>query len=235
MNDRNDTAAGIAPEVRGGGRVARTKRALLWVLSPVMLLAGVALIASFFLAGRLDSTATNSGDPGGFNVPRLETTARGAEETGQGEAGPEDKTLRLTVPAMSRVEDDEVPSTDGADEASLKEYAAIHLRGTGFPWQEEANVYIAGHRLGYPNTESWLTFWDLDEVAVGDEIFVTDAEGTEYTYEVFKEFTVGPSDTSVTGTEPGKNILTLQTCTLPDYSRRLLVQAKLTDTQTKAA
>lgn len=210
----------------------QAKKIILWVLSPIMLLAGIALIASFLLAGRLDSTATNSEDPGGFNVPRLETT-QGNEETTQ--VGPEDKTLKLTVPAMSRIEDDEVPSTDGGDEGALKKFAAIHLEGTGFPWQDEANVYIAGHRLGFPNTESWLTFWDMDKVAVGDEVFVTDAEGTEYTYKVFKEFTVGPSDTSVTDPEPGKNILTLQTCTLPDYSQRLVIQAELTDTAEKAA
>ena len=213
---------------------SRAKKIILWVLSPIMLLAGIALIASFLLAGRLDSTATNSEDPGGFNVPRLETTTEGGnEETTQ--VGPEDKTLKLTVPAMSRIEDDEIPSTAGGDEAKLKKYAAIHLEGTGFPWQDEANVYIAGHRLGFPNTESWLTFWDMNKVAVGDEVFVTDAEGTEYTYRVFKEFTVGPSDTSVTGTDPGKNILTLQTCTLPDYSQRLIIQAELTDTAEKAA
>ena len=212
---------------------SRAKKIILWVLSPVLLLAGIALIASFFLAGRLDSTATNSEDPGGFNVPRLETT-QGNEETTEA-AGPEDKTLKLTVPAMSRIEDDEIPSTTGDDEAKLKEYAAIHLEGTGFPWQEEANVYIAGHRLGFPNTESWLTFWDMNKVNVGDEVYVTDADGTEYTYKVFKEFTVGPSDTSVTNTEPGKNILTLQTCTLPDYSQRLIIQAELTDTSEKAA
>ena len=212
---------------------SRAKKIVFWVLSPVMLLAGIALIASFFLAGRLDSTATNSEDPGGFNVPRLETT-QGNEETTEA-AGPEDKTLKLTVPAMSRIEDDEIPSTTGDDEAKLKEYAAIHLEGTGFPWQEEANVYIAGHRLGFPNTESWLTFWDMNKVSVGDEVYVTDADGTRYTYKVFKEFTVGPSDTSVTNTESGKNILTLQTCTLPDYSQRLIVQAELTDTSEKAA
>ena len=212
---------------------SRAKKIVFWVLSPVMLLAGIALIASFFLAGRLDSTATNSEDPGGFNVPRLETT-QGNEETTEA-AGPEDKTLKLTVPAMSRIQDDEIPSTTGDDEAKLKEYAAIHLEGTGFPWQEEANVYIAGHRLGFPNTESWLTFWDMNKVDVGDEVYVTDADGTRYTYKVFKEFTVGPSDTSVTNTEPGKNILTLQTCTLPDYSQRLIVQAELTDTSEKAA
>ena len=231
MSGHNDTTtAAVIPEERGSRRATRMKRALLWGISLLMLLAGVALIASFFLAGRLDSTATNSEDPGGFNVPRLETTTEGNEETSQGEAGPEDKTLKLTVPAMSRIEDDEIPSTDGGDEASLKKFAAIHLEGTGFPWQDEANVYIAGHRLGFPNTESWLTFWDMDAVAVGDEIFVTDAEGTEYTYEVFKEFVTGPADLSVTRPVPGKNILTLQTCTLPDYSKRLIVQAELVQT-----
>ena len=97
---------------------SRAKKIILWVLSPVMLLAGIALIASFFLAGRLDSTATNSEDPGGFNVPRLEKTTQGNEETT--EAEPEDTTLKLTVPAMSRIEDDEIPTTDGGDAAKLK-------------------------------------------------------------------------------------------------------------------
>jgi sortase A len=212
-------------------RKSRARSLLSWVLSLVMIVAGVALIASFFLAGRLDSTATNSDDPGGFNVPKLETT--GDESTTN--AGPEDKTLELTVPAMARIENDEIPSTAGTDEEALKKHAAIHLEGTGFPWQPEANVYIAGHRLGFPNTESWLTFWDLDKVDVGDEVYVTDATGTKYTYRVFKEFTVGPSNVSVTDAQPGKNILTLQTCTLPDYSQRLIVQAELVDTAEKAA
>jgi sortase A len=34
---------------------------------------------------------------------------------------------------------------------------------------------------------------------------------------------------------PGKNVLTLQTCTLPDYSQRLIVQAELIDTAQTAA
>ena len=203
-----------------------------WVLSLAMVAAGVALIASFFLAGRLDSTATNSDNPGGFNVPKLETAP--AEEN-TSSTGPEDKTLGLTVPAMSRIENDDIPYAGGTDEETLKTHAAIHLEGTGFPWDDEANVYIAGHRLGYPNTESWLTFWDLNKVSEGDEIFVTDANGTKYTYKVFKTFIVRPSDTQVTATEPGKNILTLQTCTLPDYEQRLIVQADLTDTQAKSA
>jgi sortase A len=211
---------------------SRAGNVVSWVLSLIMVAAGVALIASFFLAGRLDSTATNSDNPGGFNVPKLETAP--AEEN-TSSTGPKDKTLELTVPAMSRIENDDIPYAGGTDEEALKSHAAIHLEGTGFPWDDEANVYIAGHRLGYPNTESWLTFWDLDEVGVGDEIYVTDSKGTKYTYRVFKTFIVNPSETHVTQTEPGKNILTLQTCTLPDYKQRLVVQSELTGKQTKSA
>src|SRR5215210_4960688 len=210
---------------------SRARTALSWVLSLAMIVAGVALIASFFWAGRLDSTATNSDDPGGFNVPKLETT----KDENTSSTGPEDKTLELTVPAMARIENDDIPYTSGTDEEALKTHAAIHLEGTGFPWDRTANVYIAGHRLGYPNTESWLTFWDLSNVVGGDKIYVTDANGTEYTYNVFKTFVVRPSDTQVTDTMPGKNILTLQSCTLPDYGERLIVQAKLTETSEKAA
>jgi sortase A len=210
---------------------SRAKNVISLVLSLLMILAGAALIASFFLAGRLDSTATNSDDPGGFNVPKLEST----KDENTSSTGPEDKTLELTVPAMSRIENDAIPYTTGNDEEALKTHAAIHLEGTGFPWDNEANVYIAGHRLGYPNTESWLTFWDLSSVGVGDDIYVTDANGTKYTYNVFKTFVVRPSDTHVTDSQPGKNIVTLQSCTLPDYKQRLIVQGELTDTTEKSA
>ena len=210
---------------------SRARNAISWVLSLIMIVAGAALIASFFLAGRLDSTATNRDNPGSFNVPKLETT----NDENTSSTGPSDKTLELTVPSMARIEDDEVPYTAGNDEEALKSHAAIHLEGTGFPWDNEANVYIAGHRLGYPNTESWLTFWDLSNVVGGDKIYVTDANGTEYTYNVFKTFVVSPSATQVTDTLPGKNILTLQSCTLPDYGERLIVQAELTETSQKAA
>lgn len=139
---------------------------------------------------------------------------------------PDDKTLWVTVPKMNRVQSAPIPSTTGDDEESLKSYAGIHLQGTGFPWQDEANVYVAGHRLGYPNTSSFLAFWDLDKVNKGDEVYVTDSMGRSYTYRVFKESVVEPSDLFITRPIEGKNIITLQTCTLPDYSQRLIVQAE---------
>ena len=204
----------------------RIRNILSWGISLAMVVAGLALVAFFFLGrGPEEGTATNQGDPEGFNVPEVEAPREGAQEEAAG--GPEDKTLTVTIPKMSRVENATIPSTAGDDEAALKEHAAIHLEGTGFPWQEEANVYVAGHRLGYPNTDSFLAFWDLDALEDGDEITVTDANGKEYVYEVFEEFDVAPTDLYVLDPVPGKNILTLQTCTLPDYSRRLIVQAEL--------
>jgi sortase A len=200
----------------------RTKNILSWTLSLVLIGAGVALIASFFLAGSQGSSATNSEDPAGFNVPKLDPVRKEVAAE-----GPEDKTLTLTIPEMARIEDDTVPYATGTDEQALKANAAIHLKGSGFPWQEEANVYLAGHRLGYPNTDSFLAFWDLNKLEEGDEVFLTDANGTKYTYEVFREVVVAPSDLSVTEPVEGKNVLTLQTCTLPDYSQRLIVQAEL--------
>ena len=141
-------------------------------------------------------------------------------------AGPEDETLEVTIPAMNRVQNAEVPYADGENETAFKRYAGVHLRGTGHPWEREANVYIAGHRLGYPGTDSFLAFWDLNRVENGDKIFLTDADGKRYVYKVFKKFVVEPTRVSVTRPLEGRNIVTLQTCTLPDYSRRLIVQAE---------
>ena len=203
---------------------SQTKTIVSWLLSLTMIAAGVALIASFFLAGSLNGTATNSEGPDGFNIPRLDAPDGGVA------SGPKDKTLKLTVPKMSQLENDPVPTVPGTNLQALGSHAAIHLAGTGFPWDEEANVYLAGHRLGYPRTDSFLAFFDLNKLEAGDQVYITDANGTKYTYEVFREFTVSPTDLSVTKAVPDKNILTLQTCTLPDYSQRLIVQAELVKT-----
>ncbi len=148
---------------------------------------------------------------------------------------PESKALRLTVPDMSRVED--LPVYDAAPEGyeSALRRSSVHVRGTGWPWQEGANVYIAGHRLGYPGTRSWLVFRDIHKLENGDEVILEDANGTRYTYEVFKEFTFGPTDERVLEPIEGRSVVTLQSCTWPDYARRIAVQAELTDVSEKAS
>jgi sortase A len=140
--------------------------------------------------------------------------------------GPENKTLRMTVPKMAQIRNDVVPYSESDDKDAFHDHAAVHLRGTGSPWDRHANVYIAGHRLGFPATNSWLAFWDLNVLRKGDKIYLKDADGNHYTYRVFRKFIVGPNQVSVTGPLPGRNIVSLQTCTLPDYSDRLIVQAE---------
>ncbi|MDQ4126948.1 MAG: sortase [Actinomycetota bacterium] len=142
---------------------------------------------------------------------------------------PESKALRLTVPVMRRAKN--LPVYDAAPsgyESALRR-SSVHVRGTGWPWQEGANVYIAGHRLGYPGTRSWLVFRDLDKLQNGDEVILTDANGTRYTYEVFKEFTFGPNEERVLEPVASRSVVTLQSCTLPNYARRIAVQAELVD------
>jgi sortase A len=154
------------------------------------------------------------------------------QESGGGEPAvepPSDETFKLTVPQMERIENDEIPTGPGTDETLFHDYAAVHLKSTGFPWEKEANVYIAGHRLGYKDTDSYLAFWDLNKLEKGDKIYVTDSEGRKYTYEVFRKFVAAPGNLSVLAPIDGKNVVTLQTCTLPDYTSRLLVRAELKD------
>ena len=140
---------------------------------------------------------------------------------------PSNPTMTLTVPEMGHV--DHVPVyTGAADDKGALHDGTLHLKGTGFPWQTGANVYIAGHRLGFPGTKSYLVFWDLNKLEDGDKVILTDADGTRYTYSVFKSTIINPNASYITRPVPGKSIISLQTCTLPDYAQRLIVQAELT-------
>jgi sortase A len=142
---------------------------------------------------------------------------------GRDPGGPEDKTLYITVPKIGL---QGVPAYDEVSEEALEKGTA-HIPATGYPWQEEANVYVAGHRLGYPGTGSDRVFYDLDQLVPGDEIFVTDSAGTEYAYRVIEQIVVPPDNVEVMNPVPGKSLLSLQTCTLPDYADRIVVQAEL--------
>ncbi|CAN5716038.1 hypothetical protein BH24ACT21_BH24ACT21_11640 [soil metagenome] len=199
----------------------RIKNIVSGFVSMAFILGGLALAAMFFMG---PSTQTSeSGVSGEFNVPEV------SNPTPEDLTGPVDKTLILTVPKMNRLDGVEIPDAAGNDEEALRVNAGIHLQGTGFPWQEGANVYMAGHRMGYPGTESFLAFRDQQKLEKGDEVHVTDSEGTRYTYEVFSERIVGPQQIEVTQPVEGKNVLTLQTCTFPDYSERIVTQAELVD------
>ena len=155
--------------------------------------------------------------------------AQGQRKVSNALEPPKDKTLKLTIPEMKEIEDDTIPTGMGTNEALFHDHAAVHLRDTGFPWQRTANVYIAGHRIGFPGTDSNLAFYDLEDLEKGDKVYLEDAKGREYTYQVFRKLVVEPANLSVLRPVKGKNIVSLQTCTLPDYTNRVIYRAVLKD------
>ena len=116
--------------------------------------------------------------------------------------------LWMSIPAIG-LYDNYVTNTG---DFSAMDYGAIKLPETGFPWQDNANTYIAAHRLGWPGTASHHQFYDLPLLAKGDVIYLGDANGTTYTYKVsgFKEITA--NETWVTAPQAGRDMVSLQTC-----------------------
>ena len=210
------------------------RRRLVALVTAVFLFAGLGLLGYSLLAGGSPASAESPDRVHGRISEELEKKfQRSIPERiveavrGPRTKSPESKRLELTVPALDRV--DGVPVYDAPEsgyERALHD-GVVHVRGTGFPWQDVANVYIAGHRVGYPGTKSNLVFWDLNELKQGDKIFLTDADGTRYTYEVFEKRVISPDTVSILRPNKGKNIISLQTCTLPDYSHRLIVRGEL--------
>lgn len=123
---------------------------------------------------------------------------------------PSDKTMSLTIPRLAAVRGDTVLNSDSPE---ALDRAAIKLPSTGFPWQEGANTYIAGHRIGWPRTETRYQFYYLPAVRKGDAVYLTDANGTTYEYRVTEKFAVKPSENWVTDPIAGRDMVTLQTCT----------------------
>jgi sortase A len=211
-----------------------TRKALAALVAAVFLFAGLGFLGYSLLAGGAPASAESPDRVHGRISEELEAKFQRSipERIVETVRGPQAKTpestrLELTVPALDRV--DGVPVYDAPESGYEKALhdGVVHVRGTGFPWQDVANVYIAGHRVGYPGTKSNLVFWDLDKLEKGDEIFLTDADGTRYTYEVFEKRVISPHTVSIMRPTKGKNIISLQTCTLPDYSHRLIVQGEL--------
>lgn len=133
--------------------------------------------------------------------------------------------LGLTVPSLGL---HDVPVLRSNTQEAL-DNGVIHARGTSMPWSEtpERNVYLAGHRLGWPGTGSHLIFYRLDELGEGDRISVNSRDGRRYLYRVTDAFVVNPDDTWVMGRIRGRDMLTLQTCTpIPGFERRLIVRAE---------
>jgi sortase A len=133
------------------------------------------------------------------------------DEASASATAPAGTIMSLSVPAMGI---SDIPVVEGSSETSLSQGAG-HVPGTGYPWVPGSNTYIAGHRIGYPGTPSDHVFWNLPNLGQGDQILLTDSNGTTYTYAVSEIFEVLPTDLSVTA-PTGGDVVSLQTC-IEDY------------------
>lgn len=136
---------------------------------------------------------------------------------------PDGAVLGLTIKALG-VRD--APVFDSVGAWALK-YGVGHHPESSMPWTQapQRNVYLAAHRLGFPGTASHLVFYRLNELGAGDEIILKNRDGDKYTYRVTETFKANPGDSWVMGQVPDRDMVTLQTCTGPNWERRLIVRA----------
>jgi len=137
---------------------------------------------------------------------------------------PSSSAMSLTVPKMG-ISGQAVG--EGVDEGTLYNGPG-HAPTSGYPWISGSNTYIAGHVLGYSGTGSYMNFAALPNMTYGDQIYITDANGTQYTYTVSDILQVSIYDTWVIN-PTGKDQVSLQTCINPPaYDVRLVVRGDLT-------
>jgi sortase A len=135
----------------------------------------------------------------------------------------QDGVMTLTVEALGLYD---VPVINTNSQEAL-DNGVIHFPQTPMPWEERAqkNVYLAGHRLGFPGTGSRLVFYNLDKLSNGDSIVLKDSLGTSYEYRVSESFVVEPNADWVVQPVRNRDMVTLQTCTFPDLVNRLIARA----------
>lgn len=123
--------------------------------------------------------------------------------------------------------DIKVPVLEGTDQKSLQ-VSAGHFEGTGA--LGHGNYCICGHN----STIYAEIFNDLDQIKIGDEMYLidTDENRTRYTYIVTDYRTVEPSDTWVLN-DFGDDRITVISCTDDGKLRQIVVGMLKTETQTE--
>lgn len=136
---------------------------------------------------------------------------------------PRGAVMGLTIKAIGLYD---VPVYDSASQWAL-DNGVSHVPETSFPWSRapQRNVYLAGHKLGWPGTDSHLVFYNLNDLGRGDEVLLKNRQGRKYTYRVSEVFVTDPRDSWVMGQVRGRDMVTLQTCIGPDFKKRLIVRA----------
>jgi sortase A len=165
----------------------------------------------------------NKGTLLGENSPRLEVPEKAPQIT----PGRENTSaaMKIRVPRLG-LKDVAVPT--GSTQAELDREGILRVRGSGLPWIAGSNTFITGHALGFPRTRVPYVFYKLGKMKPGDEIFIEDKEGHEYTFRVYDLMTVEPNDIWTTYPVEGKTIVSLQSCTpIPTFENRLIVRGEL--------
>ena len=135
-----------------------------------------------------------------------------------------DNRLLLSVPRLGLKD---ISLGDSPDQAYLDREGAMHLSGTGFPYERGSNTYIAGH-ADYDASRIPSVFRNLKDLQPGDHIILRDAVGRTYDYRVYERLVVTPLDVWVTKPVAGKKIVSLQTCfPAPTFEKRLIVRGEL--------
>ena len=149
-----------------------------------------------------------------------DTTKEGEDNTNAAITMPSEGDIlyMLRIPCI----DSENPVREGVSLGVLADSLG-HEPGTAFIG-EEGNCVIAGHR----NYSFGSFFNRLDEVSIGDQIYV-DTEDGSLCYTVFDITVVEPDDLSILE-DTGEETLTLYTC-MPLYlaTHRLVIVAKRSD------
>lgn len=120
----------------------------------------------------------------------------------------------ISIPAI----DIKYPILEKVTTGSLK-VAVAYLSGPGI--NKVGNTIIQGH-----NYRNKLMFSNLNKLKNGDKIYITDAEGTKVTYEVYSNFEAKATDTTFYNRDTnGLREITLSTCT-NDETVRTIILAK---------
>ena len=124
-----------------------------------------------------------------------------------------DNNINFEIPRLNI----QVPVLEGTDSKALQ-VSAGHFEGTGA--LGKGNYCIAGHN----STIYAEIFNDLDQVQIGDELYLVDndANRTRYLYIVTEYKTVEPNQTDVLN-DYGDNRLTVISCTDDGTQRQVVV------------
>jgi sortase A len=219
-----------APARSGAGWIVRTVRAVGWTL----ILTGVLIL--LYLVYLLFFTGLQTGAAQGELLNTWELEFGAVEDALPGEPGEDGAPVDPVSPGDAYaalwferdgeriVHDDALFVIEGTSLEDLKRGPG-HYSDSQAPGQE-GNFAVAGHRTTYGQP-----FYNLDQLATGDEVHVVDRDGRKWVYEVREQRIVSPHDVWVVDPDPlgeGGSWLTLTTCH-PRWSaaQRLIVFAEL--------